>query len=57
MEELVRDRLAGADEFVLVTRGIDSIRPWLDERLGPQGYTSTERGNIGGEILVFLFRR
>jgi hypothetical protein len=57
MEELVRARLDDAEEFILVTRGIDSIREWLDRRLGSQGVTSVERGNFGGEILVYSFGR
>lgn len=55
MEDLVRDRLLGEEEFLVVTRGIDSASRWLDGRLGPEGVTSTQRASYGGEILVYLF--
>jgi mannosyltransferase len=57
MEELVRDQLTEADRFVLVTRGIDSARVWLDERLAADGVASEQVASFGGEILVYLFTR
>ena len=47
--------LQSADQFVLVTRGSDTFNGWLSERLGSLGFTSTLRGNFGGQVLVYEF--
>jgi mannosyltransferase len=57
LETELRGGLASADHFVLVTRGRDVFRDWLDERLAGEGFTSTLEASLAGEILIYEFER
>jgi hypothetical protein len=57
LEPVVSDELTSTDRFLLVTRGRDVFRDWLDETLKSEGFESTEEANLAGEILIYEFER
>ncbi|MDQ3953205.1 MAG: glycosyltransferase family 39 protein [Actinomycetota bacterium] len=56
MDRVAREELLQAEEFVLVTRAGDPVKPWLDPLAAEAGYTTTFSG-VFGSVLVYEFTR
>jgi hypothetical protein len=54
MDQVAREQLLTAGEFVLVTRGSDPFKAWLDPMLAEAGFTNTFSGAFG-DVLVYEF--
>ena len=56
MDRVAREELLQAEQFVLVTRAADPVKPWLDPLAAEAGYTTTFSG-VFGSVLVYEFTR
>jgi mannosyltransferase len=54
METVTREELLPADEFVLVTRGSDPFRAFLDARVAEAGFTAVLTGAFG-DVFVYEY--
>lgn len=56
METVTEQELLPAQEFVLVTRGADPYKGWLDPRVGEHGFVGNLVG-IYGDVIVYEYTR
>lgn len=56
METVTREHLLPADEFLLVTRGSDPFKAFLDPRVAEAGFVGTLHGAFG-DVYVYEFAR